>query len=204
MASTRTPGLPLAAALVALAGCATPRLEAQWSDPARGEHALRGARVMIACEAYEQVLKQVCQDQLAAELQARGAIAVVGPDTSNPAPGRPLDDQQYLGAARSAGARALLVSYITPSASNVNPGFSIGIGGSTWGSGSGGGVGISMPVGGGQVETGYSANTRITDVASGKLLWTAKASAPPSSDLNTQLGQLHKLVFEAADKAVMF
>jgi len=204
MASTPPLGLPLAAMLVALAGCATPRLEAQWSDPARAEHPLRGARVMIACEAYEQVLKHVCQDQLAAELQARGATPLVGPDTSNPAPGRPLGDQQYLDAARSAGAQALLVSYVTPSASSVNPGFSVGVGGSTWGSGYGTGVGISVPVGGGQVQTGYSNSTRLTEVGSGRLLWTAKASAPPSGDVNTQLNELTKVVFGAADSAKLF
>jgi hypothetical protein len=209
MVSTRIPRLPsaltLAAVLAGLAGCASTRLDAQWADPQRGAHPLRGARVLVACEAYEQVLKRMCQDQLAAEVVARGGTAVMGPDTSNPAPGRPLGDEQYLGAARSAGARAVLTSYITPAATNVNPGLSVGIGGMRIGGGGfGAGVGVSVPVGGTTMQTGYSSNTRVTDVASGRLLWTAKATAPPSTDLQSQLAELNKTVFEAADKANLF
>lgn len=194
-----------AAALAVLAGCASTRLDAQWSDPQMRANPLRGARVLVACEAYEPVLKKICQEQLAAEVVARGATPVMGPDTTNPAPGRPLGDDQYLGAARSAGARAVLTSYITPSAANVNPGLSVGIGGMRIGSGGfGAGVGISAPIGGGQLHTGYSASARVTDVASGKLLWTAKATSPPSSDVNAQLAELSKAVFGAADKANLF
>jgi hypothetical protein len=136
---------------------------------------------------------------------ARGATPVMAPDTTNPAPGRPLGDDQYLGAARNAGARAVLTSYITPAATSVSPGLSIGLGG--FGFGSGGvsaGVGVSAPIGGGQVSTGYSSNSRLTDVASGKLLWTAKATAPASNDLNAQLVELTRAVFSAADKARLF
>lgn len=208
MAPTRIPRLHPAlavAALGVLAGCASTRLDAQWADPQRGAHPLRGARVLIACEAYEQVLKRLCQDQLAAEVVARGATPVVGPDTTNPAPGRPLGDEQYLGAARSAGARAMLTSVLTPAAAHVNPGLSVGIGGMRIGSGGfGAGVGVSLPVGGTQMHTGYSSNIRVTDVASGRLLWTAKATAPPSSDINAQLSELNKAVFGAADKANLF
>jgi hypothetical protein len=208
MAPTRIPRLHAGVALAALTmlgGCASTQLDAQWADPQRGAHPLRGARVLIACEAYEQVLKRMCQDQLAAEVVARGATPVLGPETSNPAPGRPLGDDQYLGAARSAGARAMLTSYITPAATNVNPGLSVGIGGMRIGSGGfGAGVGVSMPVGGTQMHTGYSSSTRVTDVASGRLLWTAKATAPPSSDINAQLSELNKAVFGAADKAGLF
>ena len=66
------------------------------------------------------------------------------------------------------------------------------------------GVGVSVPVGGYQTTTGYAMNSRVTDVGSGKLLWTAKASASPSSDISAQLSELHKVVFDAADKAQLF
>lgn len=208
MGPTRIPRLHPALALAALAmlgGCASTRLDAQWADPQRSAHPLRGARVLIACEAYEQVLQRLCLDQLSAEVVARGATPVIGPDTTNPSPGRPLGDQQYLGAARSAGARAMLTSVLTPAAVNVNPGLSVGIGGMRIGSGGfGAGVGVSLPVGGTQMHTGYSSNTRVTDVASGRLMWTAKATAPPSSDINAQLSELNKAVFGAADKANLF
>jgi hypothetical protein len=54
------------------------------------------------------------------------------------------------------------------------------------------------------VSAGYSANARITNVASGRLMWTAKASSPPSGDLNGQLTELAKAVVEAAGKAGLF
>jgi hypothetical protein len=188
-----------------LGGCASTQLDAQWVDPQLGPNPLRSARVLIACEAYDMVIKRICQDQLASEVVARGATPVVAPDTTNPAPGRPLGDEQYLGAARSAGARAVLTNYITPSAVSASPGLTIGIGGFGMGSsGFGGGVGVSAPIGGGQVTTGYTSNSRLTDATSGKLLWTAKASAPPSKDVPTQMAELMKAVFGAADKAQLF
>jgi len=201
----RTAVLSACMAASLAAGCASTQLDAQWSDPQMGANPLRGARVMVACEAYEMVVKRICQDQLSAEVVARGATPVMAPDTTNPAPGRPLGDDQYLAAARSAGARAVLTSYITPAATAVNPGVTLGIGGFGFGGGGfSGGVGVSAPIGGGGVSTGYASNTRITDVSSGRLLWTARATAPPSKDINTQLSELTRAVFGAADKAQVF
>jgi hypothetical protein len=172
--------VPAALALALTAGCASTQLDAQWADPQLSPNALRGVRVMVACEAYDAVIKRICQDQLAAEVVARGP-------------------------ARSAGARAVMTSYIVPSAAAVSPGLSLGIGGFGFGGGGfGGGVGVSAPIGGGRVTTGYSSSVRLTDAASGRLLWTAKASAPPSNDLNSQLNELTRAVFGAADKAGLF
>lgn len=200
------PAIGLSVASLALVtGCASTQLDAQWSDPQLAAGSLRGARVLVACEAYEAVIKRICLDQLAAEVVARGATPVMAPDTTNPAPGRPLGDDQYLSAARHAGARAVFTSYITPSAVNASPGLSIGLGAFGFGGGGvRGGVGVSAPIGGGQLTTGYSSNSRLTDAASGKLLWTAKATAPASNDINGQLAELTKTVFSAADKAGVF
>jgi hypothetical protein len=82
---------------------------------------------------------------------------------------------------------------------------SIGLGAFGIGGGSvRGGAGVSVPVGGQQTHTGYAMNSRATEVNSGKLLWTAKASASPSSDVSAQLNELNKAVFGAADKAQLF
>jgi hypothetical protein len=107
-------------------------------------------------------------------------------------------------AARAANARAVLVVSVTPSLTDVSPGVSIGLGGFSFGSRGGGGVGISAPIGGGRVTTGFSANGRVTEVASGRLLWTASAAAPPSADLNAQFGALTKTVLDSAQKAGLF
>ena len=198
---------PVLAAAVAslLSACASTQLDAQWADPQLAPGMLRGARVLVACEAYDLTIKRICQDQLAAEVVARGASPLVAADTTNPAPGRPLGDDQYLGEARRAGARAVFTTYITPSAVSASPGFSVGIGGFGMSRhGVGAGVGVSAPIGGGQLATGYASNSRLTDATSGKLMWTARATAPPSNDVTTQTNELVKAVFGAADKSQLF
>ena len=107
-------------------------------------------------------------------------------------------------AARDTGAKAVVSVAIGPATQAVSQGFSIGIGGFGFGRGGGGGVGVSAPIGGGRVDTGYAANGRVTDVASGRLMWTARASAPPSKDANAQLADLSKSVLDAAAGAGLF
>lgn len=195
------------AAAALLAACASTRLDAQWADPAAAG-SLRGARVMVACEAYDQVIKRICQDRMAAEVATRGGQPVPAPDTTNQAPGRPLGAEQYLPAARSAGAKAVIVHYVTQSDVSVSPppSISIGIGGFSFGGGGGvsTGVGVSAPVGSSRTDVGYAINSSVVDVASGKPIESAKASAPPSPDVTAQLTALSKLVFDAIDSAKLF
>jgi hypothetical protein len=193
-----------AAVAALLAACASTQLEAQWSDPSLGPKLLHGARVLVACDAHEVVVRQICQDELAREVVARGATPVFL------APGFPVAtdraiDPQLLPAAREAGAKAMMVMTVAVAVQDVSQPFQIGIGGFGYGGGGGSaGVGISAPVGGGRVTSGYSANGRVTDVPSGRLVWTAKATSPPSSDINTQMSELSKAVLGAADKAGLF
>jgi hypothetical protein len=189
---------------IALAACASgPQLDAQWSDPQLGAGYLHGARVLVACDAAELVVRQICQDQLAGEVVARGATPVFAAPNFAVATDRALDGQ-LLAAARDAGAKAVMVMTAAVALSDVSPGFSVGIGGFGMGRNSAGGVGVSAPIGGGRVTSGYSANGRVTDVATGRLFWTAKATAAPSSDLNAQMGELSKTVLGAADKSGLF
>lgn len=205
MTANRSVLLAALSAAALFAGCASTRLDAQWSDPQLAGNPLRGARVLVVCEAYDLAIKRICQDQMAAEVVARGGTAVPGPDEGSGAPVRPLNNDQYLGAARQANAKAVLTHSITTADVSSGSGVSIGIG--AFGIGGGnvrGGAGVSVPVGGQQTNTGYAMNSRVTDVGSGKVLWTAKASASPSSDVSAQLAELTKTVFGAADKAQLF
>lgn len=190
--------------VLALGACASvPQLDAQWRDPALAGNFLRGARVLVACDAYEVVIRQVCQDQLASEVTARGATPVFVPPTTALFTDRSID-AQLLPAARDAGASAMLVMTVAVAVNDVSPGFSIGIGGFGFGRNSGVGVGIDAPIGGGRVTSGYSANGRVTDVSNGRLVWTAKATSPASSDVGAQMAELSKAVLGAADKAGLF
>ena len=120
---------------------------------------------------------QLCRDQIASAVAAQGATPVFVPTNFPISPARAIDPQLLL-AARDAGAKAMLVVTVAVASSNVSQGMSIGIGGFGFGSSGGGGIGVSAPVGGGSVTQGYAANGRLTDVASERLLWTAKATSP--------------------------
>lgn len=206
-ATSRFRALPVVASVVAgvaLLGCASsPRLDAQWRDPGLSGSFLRGARVLVACDAFEVVIRQVCQDRLASEVIARGATPVFVPASTAIATDRSID-AQLLPAARDAGARALIVMTVAVAVNDVSPGMSIGIGGFGFGRNSAIGLGFDAPIGGGRVTSGYSANGRITDVSNGRLVWTAKATSPASSDVGAQMGELSKVVLGAAEKDGLF
>jgi hypothetical protein len=64
---------------------------------------------------------------------------------------------------------------------------------------------VSTPIGGaGPVETGYGANASLTDVASGRLMWSARATAAPSSDVGQQLTTLATILLDSARQAGLF
>jgi hypothetical protein len=192
-----------------LAGCASSQINAQWSDPQFAGQPARGAKVLVACQANEPTLRRICADRIAAKLAALGAVPVLAPDSSDAANATAADEAALLQAARRAGAVALLRTQLSPEVVAVAPGPSIGIGIGGFGGGyrSGGGVGfgVSAPLGGaGPAETGWGATASLTDVASGKLMWSARASAPPSTDIAQQLSTLATLLLDAARQAGLF
>jgi hypothetical protein len=192
-----------------LAGCATTQVGAQWKDPAFQGQSLRGARVLVACDAAEPVIRRICQDELSAQVQALGATPVQAPDAgSNEA--QPIEGRM-LSAARMAGAKAVFSASVSPDATIVNPGpvFGFGLGGFNfggggYGSGVGVGVDVAVPSGRAQTSTAYAANGVLTDVASGRMMWSAKATTPAQSNLNAQLAELAKAVAVAAQQAGLF
>jgi hypothetical protein len=203
---TRLPAWTAALPALVMAGCAaTTQVETQWSDPQFQGQPLRGTKVFVMCQADDLALKHQCEDQVVAQLTAVGVTPVVGGDTDNVAPGVQPTPGQFLDTARALGARAVFSTSVAPGVAVVNPGPTIGIGlggmGGSYSSSVGGGVGLSMPVGGGNVQTGYIASGTLTDVASGKLMWTARASAPPSSDHGRQLQELTRAVVDSAQRA---
>jgi len=197
----------LAATAVVLAGCASTKVVAEWADPQFAGRSLKGEKVLVVCDANETVVRRICQDQLAAHLTASGAVPVIGPADLTVGP--PPANDRTLAAARSAGAKAILGSTIAPDATVVNPGPSVGfsLGGFGFGGGGGGvgaGVGVGLPVGSAQTVTGYASELVLTDVASGRLMWTSKVTAPASQDVNRQIGELARAGVEAAQKAGLF
>ena len=210
--STRTwVGVRAAAIVYALfaGGCATRNVDAEWVDPQFAGHPLAGAKVFVTCVAHDLAVRRVCADQMAAQVSELGATPVLAPDSVDSG-GAVAPTSVLIGAARDAGTSAILRATISPEITAVSPGpsFSVGVGGFSMGRNSGGGVGVGVgvPLGGeaGPVQTGYSANGALTDVATGRLMWTAKATTPPSTDVNQQIATLARYVLEAARKAGLF
>lgn len=188
-----------------IAGCASTQVDAQWRSVELPASYLRGATVLVSCETGEEVVKRICEDQVGADLRARGVrVIVAAPGAMTAVPPAGPTDAQYLPLARDNGARAVFAVSVGLASQSVSQGVSIGIGGFGFGRYSGGGIGVSAPIGGGQVSQGYAANGRVTDVASGRLMWTARASSPPSADVNAQFAELSKSVLDAAGTAGLF
>jgi len=197
----------LALGALLAASCASPKIPAQWTDPAFSNRSLHGAKVLVACEAEDTAIRRICQDEFATRLSAVGVEPVAAATLQEPVGGRRQD--ALLAAAREAGAKAVFAATVTRDASVIGSSTTIGIGVGTssgWGSGTvvGGGVGMSAPVGGTRVDNAYGANMVLTDVATSKLMWTMKAVSPASQDVVGQIQQLAKIGVEEAQKAGMF
>lgn len=178
-----------------LGGCATSRMEAQWRDAQLTEPVLPGSKVFVACDATELTLQRICLDKLAAQLRLIGAEPVL-PGT------QPFDSP--LAAARAAGVPWMIVATVrlTPVVvAEQRPSFGFGVGGGRGGFGSG--VGIQFPFPGSTTTVSqsntYSSDTAITQVSSGKLRWSGKASTM-ADDIDKQLLGLMKVTLEAARK----
>lgn len=117
---------------------------------------LQGQRVLIGCDSYDAAVRQICQDQLARGVLARGAMPVTVPPCTPFAQDRELD-AQLVPTAQSMGARAALTVTLKPATASAGSGLSVGIDGFSFRPGGGAGVGPSAPIGGGQVTTGFAA-----------------------------------------------
>lgn len=192
-----------------LAGCASTQLNAQWSDPQFAGKSLRGAKVLVSCQAADLTLQRVCTDRMAAQLSAAGAVPVpAAAADAAPYAQDTQDTQALVKAARASGAVAVMRTSLAPAASVASAGPSIGIGIGGFGGGyrSGGsvGLGVSAPIGGASVETGFGATANIIDVASGQLIWSASATAPPSKDFNAQMNDLAAKLLDSARQMGLF
>lgn len=190
---------PISAIL--LSACATTKMEAQWSNPEFRDAKLRDQVVLVACQARDFTVQAVCEDQIASQLAARGvkptkfAVANTGTAPTNEA----ID-----AAAKRANARAVYRTTLATSIPTVSPGPTIGIGVGGGGYRGGAAGGISMPIGGSTVSEAYAADTAIVDVATGKLMWSGRATSPTGGDVTSQLSELTRVMFESLSGSGLF
>ena len=207
-------GVTAAMALLGLCGllvggCASTAIQAQWADPQFAGRSLRGATVLVVCNASAVAMQRICQDQIAARMLLSGIRPVMATEADlSTAQGEQLTDT-ISAAARRAGANAIWAANLTPDVTVVSPGPTIGFGiggfGTSGGwhrsSGVGGGIGVGLPVGGEQVNTAYAADMTLTDVETGRLMWTSKVTTPASQDITAQVTQLVEAGVKSAQQA---
>lgn len=185
-------------------GCATPRLEAQWKDPALGDRGLPPGRLQVICEAPEVVLGRLCADELRAAFERRGLTVVAEAAQSN----APVGDTEHVAQAVRSGAGAVWIATLKPEPlpyDRRSGGLTIGLGGFEFGRGGGVGVGVTAPIGGSRAEPPrYAADVRLIDAASAKLMWTARASAPSADETPQQIRTIAQRLVDGAGDAKLF
>ena len=187
--------LSLSAAAL-LAACATTRMDAQWTNPEYQGRNVRGASVLVACEAQDLTLQRICEDQLAAAVTARGAKPTLNSQLTAATGAAPAGNDPYLAAAKRVGARAIVrmtLSSGQPVAVDSGPSIGIGVGGGSGGyrgGGFGGGVGVGFPIGGARVSQAYGAETALIDPSNGATMWSGRASSSTAQDVTGQITEL--------------
>lgn len=182
----------LAAAL--LAGCAAPRMDAQWSNPQSKGTNLSGQTVLVACQARELAVQAVCEEQFARQLAARGARPLqFTAIEAGAAPTR----ESVEAAARKAAAGYVWRTTLSTSVPAVSTGPTIGIGVGGGGYRGGAAGGVSFPIGGATVSEAYAADSALHETATGRLLWSGRASSPTGGNATMQLGDLARVSVEA-------
>lgn len=199
-----------ATSLLALAACATTQLDGQWTNPEYSGRSLRGAPVLVACEAREMTLQRICEDQVAAQVATLGGTPTRHSQLAEAAGSAPAaGTDPYLAAARRIGARAIVRTTLTIGAavaSQAGPTIGIGVGGGSGGysGGFGGFGGISIPVGGTRVSNAYSTETALVDPANGAIMWSARATSTATEDATAQIVELSKTNAAALKQAGFF
>lgn len=175
---------------LAAAGCATPRIDGQWTDPSFSGRTLRDQTVLVSCRGPDGTLARICEDRLSESLLQAGARPVTAATPVDPAGG----SEAVARAARAAGASAAVSSSISVAAvtrGGFGPSVGFGLGGGFGGGGIGfGGVGLSVPLGGVRPQTAFGASTAVLDLDSGREMWSVRATSPGSDDASVQIAGL--------------
>ncbi len=198
----------IAAGLVALllAACATPQMEGQWRDPLSGARSMQGKAVLVVCRGFDVTLERICEDRLAADVQAIG-IRVLRAELPRDVVVDPAAGGALLEAARAARADAVLTMRLEWSGAAVSPSggaVGVGVGGSRggWGGGTGGSIGITLPLGG--YGPTLASGTSLVDAATGKLVWSGRARGSGAVNEPAQVGELSRVTTEALKGSGLF
>jgi hypothetical protein len=154
-------------------------------------------------------MQHICQDQIAARMLLSGIRPVMATEADLITAQSEHIADKIFAAARRAGANAIWAATIAPDFTVVSPGPTIGFGiggfGTSGGwhrsSGVGGGIGVGFPVGSEQVNTAYAADMTLTDVETGRLMWSSRLTTPATQDITEQVTQLVEVGVKSAQQA---
>ncbi|MBK9326186.1 MAG: hypothetical protein IPN00_07585 [Hydrogenophilales bacterium] len=185
--SRLSPYVPL---FLVLAGCANPPPDAKWTSPGFDGAQWRGKPIQVECRSADTTLALICNDRLAARLVQAGA---------NVSRATPVTNGDHQDGNRPAGAAAILSMSLEQVARGGDWGWgpTIGIGAGNWGGGSGGAVGISLPIGGGPRQDTLEAQAQLLRAGDGQVQWSASARTEVSGDRPAQLEKLVTAIVEA-------
>ncbi|HCN67727.1 MAG TPA: hypothetical protein PK440_09165 [Candidatus Accumulibacter phosphatis] len=212
-ASLQTRGTSVAAGLcvLALAGCATTQMKSEWRDPNVVGAVLQGQQVLVICQSRDHSLRRICEDQWTMRLQRAGVAGMQSYAIPQFPPDGAADGDAIRSAAERVGAFAVASVQLAPDdLAMVNPapqvgiGFAGGNGGYRTGGFSAGGVGISFPVGWPTAAQGMVCSASMVEAASGAVLWSGSATAPPSGAQAGQIAELAQLMIDALRRAGLF
>ena len=197
----RRAGLALLLVLASLLiGCATTRIDAQWKNPAFAGRPVQGP-VLVAGLTRDTTLRRLYEDALAAQLGQRGLAALKSYDEL-PDFGDETSNERLLQAARAAGAGAVLSTRVIGYEQRVwvdpMP---------AWGWGYPGWYGYRWPYayypypGAVSSYERYIASTSLTDVSSGKEVWTARSSTDLPGKVDREVQALAQEIVDGLGKA---
>ena len=189
-------GLAWVAGIIA---CATTRLDAQWSNPEVSAGRI-GGKWLVVGMTRDQTVRRLYEDEIAAQLAARG-VDVVRSYAVTDGPLGPGGAALAL-AARRAGAAAMLTSALVAREQVqrviVEPL-------PTWGWGYEGWYGHYWSLAMTRTETRsyerYVVGTSLTDVASGRIVWTARTVTENDAAVALEVKAFARLIAEALERA---
>ncbi|HAF54698.1 MAG TPA: hypothetical protein DCL01_05655 [Thauera sp.] len=191
--------------LVVLTGCATARMDSQWVDRTFHDGFGAGSRVFVACETGDDSLRRLCEDAWVQRMRSEG-IVVIRSYAPGGVAGEAIGNAELVErAARATSATAMIrMKLATGSHPVFQPGPQVGFG---IGGGSGGfsygGIGISMPIGGGSVSPRreMASSTTLTDLHRGSVVWSGGARAQVDGDAGIQVSALARVTVDAMKQA---
>jgi hypothetical protein len=192
----------LAAVLCAMfvSGCATTRLDTQWSNPEFAGRKITGKTLVVGVS-RDETLRRLYEDELAAQLNARGVTTVRSYEVL-PGPLVMDGNNAILNAARQADA-AMVLSSAVVAREHVERVISEPT--ATFGSRFSGWYVYYWPYAYTRTEVRafdrYTVGTSLTDVATGKIAWSARTQTENVDHAAREVKALARVIIDALKKS---